>query len=344
MIRNGVTPFATFVLPTYNQESYIEASLRSVLWQDCPASEVLIADDCSADRTFEIMERVAATYDGPHMVDIRRNPKTLGSGNVLSLARRASSRRVVVFHGDDIARPGRASRLVETLVTTGSSLVSSNALTVDADGKPGRPLLRSVASGFLNVADLARGWNKTQTGATHAFDRSIVEEFLPWSDDAFWYAGDHVLPFRAALKGGCYFLDEILLDRRQHATNQGREIRRSQDPLLTPLMKTEWMHAHYLATRSFMLRDLDAHVAAFGDSEVAREGRKALVETIDERLTQWSRSRVGLLNSGLRPHWAPQDAEFDSSSRRKILLAANVASVKQMITTLRQSLRYRRLG
>jgi hypothetical protein len=98
------------------------------------------------------------------------------------------------------------------------------------------------------------------------------------------------------------------------------------------------MHAHYLATRSFMLRDLGAHVTAFGDTEVAREGRKAPVDTIDERLTQWSRSRVGLLNTGLRP-WPPKDGELDSSSRRKILLAANVASVKQMLTKLKQSLR-----
>ncbi len=51
-----MSPKVTIQIPTYNQEQYIAQSLGSCLAQDYPNLEIVVADDCSTDRTREIVE------------------------------------------------------------------------------------------------------------------------------------------------------------------------------------------------------------------------------------------------------------------------------------------------
>jgi glycosyltransferase involved in cell wall biosynthesis len=55
-------PFVTLVMPSFDEEQYIEACLRSLLSQDYPADhmEILVADGGSRDRTRAIVGRIAA--------------------------------------------------------------------------------------------------------------------------------------------------------------------------------------------------------------------------------------------------------------------------------------------
>lgn len=45
----------SIIMPAYNAERYIEASIRSVLNQTWPHWELIVVDDCSSDRTAEIV-------------------------------------------------------------------------------------------------------------------------------------------------------------------------------------------------------------------------------------------------------------------------------------------------
>ena len=59
-------PLVTFALFAYNQEKYIREAVEGTFSQTYEPLEIILSDDCSSDRTFEIMEEMAATYDGPH--------------------------------------------------------------------------------------------------------------------------------------------------------------------------------------------------------------------------------------------------------------------------------------
>src|SRR4051794_26064128 len=54
-------PFVTIAMPSYNEEPYVEACLRTLLEQDYPAErmEILVADGGSADATRAIVARLA---------------------------------------------------------------------------------------------------------------------------------------------------------------------------------------------------------------------------------------------------------------------------------------------
>ncbi len=295
--------FATFIVPTYNQAAYIRESLLSVFNQNCAASEILVADDCSDDRTFEIIKGVAKENHSHHKVTLSRNRRNLGSGNIMALAERASAKHIVAFHGDDVSHPERASRLIATMTQQGASMVSSNTRLIDAAGRPYATLTDCDASGFLELSQLVHKFDPKQTGATLAFEKAVIDEFLPWTQDTYWFAGDHVLPFRAALLGGCYYLDETLLDRRQHQTNQGKEVKVSLNTNLTPAMRKEIKIAHYLAVRSFMLRDTRTYALRNGDTAKTQQAVTALNEGLMTHLAEWSKIRTELLNSGQRPTW-----------------------------------------
>lgn len=71
MIKN---PKVSIMIPTYNQEAYISQAIESALMQDYNNIEIIISDDCSTDRTGEIVKR----YLSDHRVKYYRNSTNLG--------------------------------------------------------------------------------------------------------------------------------------------------------------------------------------------------------------------------------------------------------------------------
>lgn len=55
--RSRFTPPVSVLVPAYNEEEMIAVTLRSVLAFDYPELEVIVVDDGSTDRTFEVLER-----------------------------------------------------------------------------------------------------------------------------------------------------------------------------------------------------------------------------------------------------------------------------------------------
>lgn len=73
-----LTPFPLFsiCIPVYNGEKFIRAAIDSVLAQTVPDWELIIIDDASTDKTWEILQ----AYQGDPRIHLHQNPRNLGQG------------------------------------------------------------------------------------------------------------------------------------------------------------------------------------------------------------------------------------------------------------------------
>ncbi len=69
-------PKLSYVLLSHNREKYIRAAIESAFAQDYAGElEIIISDDCSTDRSYEIIKECAAAYQGPHKVIVTQTPQ-----------------------------------------------------------------------------------------------------------------------------------------------------------------------------------------------------------------------------------------------------------------------------
>ena len=64
MILLNDNPAISVIVPMYNAEKYIAQCLDSVLSQTFKNFELIIVDDCSTDRSVELVERIIDTDMG----------------------------------------------------------------------------------------------------------------------------------------------------------------------------------------------------------------------------------------------------------------------------------------
>jgi len=68
----------SIVLITYQQELFVRESLESLINQDWPELQIVISDDASKDKTWEIVQQTAKQA-GPHVrIVLNRNASNLG--------------------------------------------------------------------------------------------------------------------------------------------------------------------------------------------------------------------------------------------------------------------------
>ena len=98
-------------LPTCNGERFVAEAIRSILCQTFDEFELIVVDDCSEDRTLEIVR----TFADPRMT-VYQNDKRLGiPGNWNRCLGLAQGEYVCVFHQDDLMLPENLARKVAVL-------------------------------------------------------------------------------------------------------------------------------------------------------------------------------------------------------------------------------------
>jgi len=128
-------PLVTFALFAYNQEKYIREAVEGAFSQTYEPLEIILSDDCSSDRTFEIMQEMAAEYKGPHKIVLNRNSKNLGTiDHLLSVAHKARGELLIVAAGDDVSLPARCQRLVAGWMQARAGALYSDCATIDSSG------------------------------------------------------------------------------------------------------------------------------------------------------------------------------------------------------------------
>jgi glycosyltransferase involved in cell wall biosynthesis len=204
-------PLVTFALFAYNQEKYIREAVEGAFSQTYEPLEIILSDDCSSDRTFEIMQEMAAAYDGPHEVRVRQNHTNFGLiGHVNALLEIVSGDTIVLAAGDDISEAARVAKIAAVFDENPSAmLVHSMVQTLDASGK--KMGLKAPPNLDAHIMDIATSAS-IYIGATGAIKRDLYRIYGPISEARTYE--DLIFGFRAALMGGIFYLENPLVQYR----------------------------------------------------------------------------------------------------------------------------------
>ncbi len=285
----GSTPLVSVVVLTYNHERYIAQALDGVLGQDAPFSvEVIVTEDCSTDRTADIVRAYAEAWPG--RVRTMFSPENLNSNHVLERAfHMAQGRYVALLDGDDYwTRRDKLARQVALLEADASAAMCfHDAALVDGHGnKIGRTSVWGGCPERLGMAEMIAG-NHIPTCSV-LVRRAALQNLPGWYNDAEY--GDWPLWILAAQHGALVFLKDVMAARRIHRSglwSAQSDIRQTEGclrmlELLRSAVGPEWQGAVEVSRAGWALR------LAFMQGGAAEALRRAVERHgMDDGLRQW---------------------------------------------------------
>lgn len=209
-------PLVSFLLFAYKQEQFVRDAVRGALSQTYEPLEIILSDDCSPDRTFEIIKEEAQLYRGSHRIVINRNEENLGlASHINRVFGMAKGDFFVMAAGDDISIPERTELLVNRWLDKKKpvDLVCSYFEEMDVEGKSTGFIEKNVV--FTPDTTLSvKKWMCGATGACAGYSRLIYDKY--GSLDTRIIAEDWVLSFRAWLESGISLIEKPLVRHRTH--------------------------------------------------------------------------------------------------------------------------------
>lgn len=211
----------TLLIIAYNQEEFIRDSVQSALNQNHEKLEIVISDDFSTDRTFDVINDVVDGYTGPHQLRVNRNKRNMGvvehvNHVVFDLI---ETRKFVVQAGDDISSKNRVKKIAKYFEENKDVYaICSNAILIDdINEKIGTYIQKDKFTiekrDFYNVMEKGSQF----FGAAAAYDIVIFKYFGRLKSNV--RNEDQILPLRASLLGKIGYISEPLIKYRVHKSN-----------------------------------------------------------------------------------------------------------------------------
>lgn len=140
-------PLASMVIACYNQEWCIREALQGAFSQTYDPLEIVVSDDCSQDRTWDIVQEMAEKYirnGGRHRIILNRNPENSYAAHFAEQSRILAhvnsllhGEVIIQADGDDISLPERVSVIMDAWESSGrrADVFFSGSKLIDLDGR-----------------------------------------------------------------------------------------------------------------------------------------------------------------------------------------------------------------
>lgn len=221
-------PLVTFAIFTFNQEKFVREAVEAAFAQTYEPMEIILSDDCSSDRTLEILKTMARDYCGSKHVIVRQTKSNYGTLlHVAEVAKLARGELLVLAAGDDVSKPQRTAALVQAWRASGAWGLCSRFDRIDESGRltgldetvpilsaPHYPLRQYFSCRQIEV--------KIIHGATSAYDKRLFD-FLDTRPEDYILSEDGALSVLLnLLNKDMTLLDDSLVcyrDNEQSLTN-----------------------------------------------------------------------------------------------------------------------------
>lgn len=209
MIEHG-NPLISIALCTYNGEKHIKQQLESLVTQTYAPIEIIVTDDLSKDKTWEILNEYSKTYS---FIKLYQNEENLGFvKNFEKAISLCCGEYIALCDQDDIWLENKLETVFSHI--EGYDLVYHDSCFIDENDNP---ILSKKMSDHFYVYDgpsnLPFLIANCVAGHAMLFRKSLVAKFLPFKEGFFH---DWWIIFVAATVGKIKAIPDVLVKYRQH--------------------------------------------------------------------------------------------------------------------------------
>ncbi len=233
-------PLVSIICLSYNHQDYVVEALNSVINQTYPNIELLIADDCSTDKSVEIIQKWLQHHPKVHFL---ANEKNLGNTKTFNqLAKKAKGEFIIDLAADDILLPDCIEKQVTTFQNSNYKnlgIVYGNLIEIDENGSFIRNYYTDEdhpKSG--NVYKMVIGRTTKICSVSSMIKKSAIEklgyydENLAYEDLDLWVRASRIYEFE--------YISEFLVKKRELPTSLSAFFRKQNNA------KTKCLHASSL--------------------------------------------------------------------------------------------------
>lgn len=206
-------PLISIAMATHNGEKYLKEQLDSIYAQTYKNIEVIVTDDCSADRTVEVLEQYSKSHGLQYFVNEENMGYVKNFEKAISLC---TGEFIALCDQDDVWRPDKLEKLYKNI---GSNLlIHSDAKLIDEDGNIFSESYTNKAHKKFRKNTYEYFFSNDVTGCTTLFKKELLAFALPFPEGML--AHDWWLAICASKEGSIKYFNEPLISYRQHTSNQ----------------------------------------------------------------------------------------------------------------------------
>lgn len=206
-------------MATYNGEKYLQKQLDSILRQSVQNIEIIICDDCSTDKTWEILQKNANEDPRVHCY---QNEQNLGfKKNFEKAISLCKGEFVALSDQDDIWESSHLELLLQNI--QGYDIACGDAVLIDGSDKEiGTTLseadfLYDIPTAPLDFAYRIFYNNSCFQGASMLVRSGFLQKALPIPQDVLYH--DTWFAALASFSNGIIYTKDIVTRHRIHGTN-----------------------------------------------------------------------------------------------------------------------------
>lgn len=201
---------------TYNHEKFIAQAIESVLMQEVDFGyEIVIGEDCSLDKTGEIVRMYQQRH--PDKIRVLAREKNLGMQyNFVDMLQSCTGQYVALLEGDDYwTSPNKLQKQVDFLDSHPDFTICSHNVHIKYEGQS-EPIVEWLGSDHKEIMTIEDLLGDGSGGATCSlvFRNKVFGEFPKWYYQIS--SGDWALQILCATKGKMKYFSDIMGVYRKH--------------------------------------------------------------------------------------------------------------------------------
>jgi len=210
------------LLATYNGEKYLKEQIDSILSQTYSNFRLIISDDCSNDRTREILKEYE---EKDNRITVYYQEKNLGYvKNFEFLLTKVENEIYALSDQDDVWLPEKIEKYIENMNKEKSDLVFGDLEVVDEN-------LKTINKSFNDYMKITRKIKKCNdynrlylyncvTGCTIVTKKEFLDKILPLPKNTKHVLHDYWIALITSIYGKISYMEETYIKYRQHGKNQ----------------------------------------------------------------------------------------------------------------------------